>query len=244
MAFNKKILIIAVITIALIASGFWGIKEQKTNALQRKTIEEFIQPVGTFIKENPDFLSQSIKSLKTKEIDPEKVIARVNGWPITIGELEFRKKMRECSGLGSPEASDIFNVLIEEKVVLDFALKNDILPTSEQVKSFIEREKKWYEDSNGQYKEQVDAFLKASNMTIDEYWSTYEWYNAFRLQLFDNCYKFVVKEGQKAGKLPEVENGVTPEIEKQFKNYWQNKKKELKAKASVRILDSKGLNLK
>ncbi|WP_366922878.1 hypothetical protein MFMK1_003357 [Metallumcola ferriviriculae] len=234
------------ITVALMIIVGSGIHVQNTYALQKQkeqTIKEFFTPIGSFMKENKNYLSQSISSLRADNLKVEEIIARVNAWPITMGELEFRRGLRDISGLGSSEYTDVFNVLVEEKIIIDYSLKNGILPSKEQIQELIEREKGWYQDSNGQYKETVDAILRASNMTLNEYWTTYEWYNAFRLLAFDNTYKFVIKNGQKQGKLPSGENGITEEMIKQYETYWNNHKKSLKAKAEVKMLDDKGLNL-
>jgi len=240
---SKKVLGIIILGVLVIGAGVLGIQAQNTYALQQKTIEEFMAPIGFFMKEHPEFLAQSAASLQTNEADPDEIIARVNGWPITLGELEFRKGLREKSGLGSADYSDVFNTLIEEKVVLSYAFKNNILPTTEQVAAFIEQEKEYYQEPNSQYQENVDAILSTSNMTIDEYWNSYEWYNVFRLLALDNSYKHAVKQGQELGKLPIPKNGIDQEMLSQFEDYWINVKKELKAKASVEIVDDQGLDL-
>ena len=154
-------------------------------------------------------MSQSTDSLKLKNIDPNEIIAEVNGWPITVGELEFRKGLREKSGLSAKEATyyEVFNDLVEEKVILSFAQKYDILPTKKQVNEFIEMEKQWYNNNVGGYKDMTDTFLESSGMTLDEYWNVYEWYNAFRIVTIQNCYELAVKWGKEKGKIPKTAEG-------------------------------------
>lgn len=243
---RKKHLILCLCAVALLVSAFVINNGQKVSAVQQKTMKEFFASIGDFVKGHKELLSQSSDSLQLKNINPDEIIAEVDGWPITVGELEFRKGIRDVAGLSSKVVTynEVFNDLVEEKVILSFAQKNNVLPTKSQVNEFIEIEKEWYNDNEGGYKEMVDSLLESSGMTIDEYWTTYEWYNAFRLVTNQNCYELAVKWGKEKGEIPETEEGqMTEEALKKADEYWGSILKENKEKAAVKIKDDKGLNL-
>lgn len=97
-------------------------------------------------------------------------------------------------------------------------------------------EKQWYDNNEGGYKEITDALLKSSGMTLDEYWTTYEWYNAFRLVTDKNCYELAIQQGKEKGEI-------TEDL-KQADDFWKSLIKGYKEKAKVEIKDDRGLNLR
>ncbi|HBT47156.1 MAG TPA: hypothetical protein DEA73_04625 [Peptococcaceae bacterium] len=124
--------------------------------------------------------------------------------------------------------SEVFNVLVEEKLILDYAIKNKLLPTEDEVKRFIAEAQNQYA-SNDEYKTLVDNFCKASNISIEHYWNIYEWYNAFRLLTFSKSYANATKD-------------IVFEAAK--KQRWNVLKIKLKSKARVKINEKfKELNL-
>ena len=235
---KKNHLILCLCAAALLFSAFVINNDRKVSAVQQKTMKEFFAPIGEFMKDHKEFLSQSADSLQLKNTDPDEIIAVVDGWPITVGEMEFRKGIRDAAGLSSETVTynEVFNDLVEEKVILSFAQKNDVLPTKAQVNEFIEMEKQWYDNNEGGYKEITDALLKSSGMTLDEYWTTYEWYNAFRLVTDKNCYELAIQQGKEKGEI-------TEDL-KQADDFWKSLIKGYKEKAKVEIKDDRGLNLR
>lgn len=239
---TKKIGILTLFCISIFVFCFTILQNYNTYATQSLKEEEIITNVGNFIKENPHLILSSTDSLKKSEITKEKLLAIVEGWPITSDELEYRKGLLQMSGLKAND-SDIFNTLVEEKIILSYAEKHDLLPSEEQIKAFLELEKSWYDDPNGQYKKLTDMLVKASNITIDDFWNKYEWYNAYRLLAIDNCYKKAIEIGQKEGVLPKSQDKVSQEDLKKYEAYWEDFKNNLKNSASIEIIDNKNYKL-
>lgn len=96
-----------------------------TYAQGQKTINGFFQPIGEFIKKNPELLIDLTKNLNIEEVESDEIVAWINALPITIGELEFRKGLNQNAGMRNQSYSEVFNVLAEEKLVIDYAIKNN-----------------------------------------------------------------------------------------------------------------------
>lgn len=200
---------------------------------------EVLASIGKFIHENWDMLLETKKSLVSKNIDSEKVITAVNGWPITAAELEFRKGLRDSMAESNPSIqtstyNEVFNDLVEEKLILSFAEKNGVLPTEKQIQQLIQMEKEMYNEKNAENNEILDIIVESGERTMDEYWDTYEWYNAFRLLAFENCHEMVETIGREKGEIPQ----------KTAEDYWETVLLEYKQKADITIKEYKGLNLK
>lgn len=216
------------------------INNNKIYAQGQKTLEEFFRPIGKFIQSNPDLLKDSIKTIKNAGITSDETVAWVNDIPITIGELEFRKGLNEA-GERHKSYSEVFNVLVEEKVVFDYAIKNKLLPTEEEVKRFIAEEQQQYSASE-EYQKGVDLFSKAANMSLEDYWNTYEWYNAFRLLTFTKSFAHATK-----GFDLDIAQDRPEKYQEKYKakqSLWKNVKIKLKSEAKVKMNDKfEGLNL-
>ncbi|PRR70660.1 hypothetical protein [Neomoorella humiferrea] len=226
--FKKKTgVLLTVLSIVLIGIFSINAINSVTYAQGQKTIEEFFQPIGEFIQSNPDLLRDLNKTLETAEVSPDETVAWVNELPITIGELEFRRGLNQKANKRYQSYTEVFNVLVEEKIVFDYAIKNKLLPTEDEVKRFIAEEQNQYA-TNDEYKTLVDNLCKAANMSLEDYWNTYEWYNAFRLLTFSksfaNATKDIVFEAAKQH-----------EEEKAKKELWLNMKTKLKYEAKVKI---------
>ncbi|MCG0278735.1 MAG: hypothetical protein L5656_09440 [Thermanaeromonas sp.] len=193
MMFKKKtgIYLAVLFIVSVLVLSISIINNHITYAQGQKTLEEFFRPIAEFIQSNPDLLKDSLKTIKNAGVTSAETVAWVNGVPITIGELEFRKGLNQA-GARHQSYSEVFNVLVEEKVVFDYAIKNKLLPTAEEVEKFIEEEQQQYAASD-EYKEGVDLFCRAANMSLEDYWDTYEWYNAFRCLTFTKSFEHATK---------------------------------------------------
>ncbi|AFV11962.1 hypothetical protein Tph_c17590 [Thermacetogenium phaeum DSM 12270] len=154
--------------------------------------------------------------------------------PLTVGELEFRKGLAASSGPVLEKRA--VNVLFEEKVLLNEALKRKMLHTPEEVDAYLAWEKKEYQ-TNPEYRAGVDLMIKEWRLSETEYWEEYEWYNAFRITMCDKLYKAVIKEAEEAGQLlkPDKSGVITPEIREARESYWNRYTLELKRKANVLV---------
>ncbi|MGB9783495.1 MAG: hypothetical protein ACPLSY_11910 [Moorellaceae bacterium] len=188
------------------------------------------------MQSNPDFLKDAVKTIKSAGVTSDETVAWVNGIPITIGELEFRKGLNQAGG-HHQSYSEVFNVLVEEKVVFDYAIKNRLLPTGEEVKRFVAEEQQQYAASD-EYRKGVELFCQAANMSLEDYWNTYEWYNAFRFLTFIKSFEHAMKGLD----LDMTQDG--PEKYQAKQVLWKNLRIKLKSEAEVKMNNKfKELNL-
>ncbi len=196
--------------------------------------EETIKASGQFVRSHKDLLKRAVQSLKNIEQPPDQIAAWIEAVPLTVGELEFRKGLAASAGPALEKRA--VDVLFEEKVLLNEALKRKILPTPEEVDAFLAWEKKEYQ-TNPEYRAVVNLILKEWGLSEAEYWEEYEWYNAFRITMCDKLYKAVIKEAEEAGQLlkPDSSGVITPEVQEARESYWNRYTLELKKKADVLV---------
>jgi len=233
---TKKVLLVGVL-LAFMVVGIFGVYNQNSYASDKKTVEEYINLIGEYIKNNPELLSKSLDALESKSFNKCEVVSTVDLLPITIGEIEFRKGLRNAFGSDNADDKSIYNTLVEEKIIISYAIRNNVLPSKSDIDDFVNSEKLTYEqDAN--YKQLVDNFCSAANMTIDEYWNTYEYYNAFRIVTFKNSFDKAVEIGVKKGLIKDFDKTnkeLDSQIKKEHNDYWKNVKKELKSKITVDV---------
>ncbi len=186
--------------IILVFVGTLFIFSNSNTILATNKADEAIYSSGEFIKQNPHLLLQSVQSVEDFYNVSGDTLARANGLPISIEEFEFRQGLKKVNGDKYQDDQSVFNILIEEKIALNYAIQNNILPTSTELEKFISYERN-PDNTGDEYKNMVEAFCKQAEMTEDEYYNTYEKYNAFRVLLLKNVYNYAIKEGQKNGKL-------------------------------------------
>ncbi|HVJ50662.1 hypothetical protein [Desulfitobacterium sp.] len=232
---RKKLLVAGVITglcfVTFITSSY-----QYSYADQKKYVEDYTKIAGNYVKNNPELLSKSIGAIENKAINNDDVVTNVGSLPISISEIKFRQGLRQVTGIGDSSTKSIFNTLVEEKLIFNYAIKNNLLPTQNEINNFIELEKSVYSKEE-KAKKAIDAFCLASGMSLDDYWNSYEYYNAFRAVTFKKAYDNAIEVGIKKGELKSLENGnpKNPEISKEHENYWMNIKKDMKNKTSLTI---------
>jgi len=216
-------------------SGLPG-QEKAVDAEKPKitTAEEAIKASGQFVRSHKDLLKRAVQSLKNIEQPPDQIAAWIEAAPLTVSELEFRKGLAASAGPALEKRA--VNVLFEEKVLLNEALKRKILPTPEEVDALLAWEKKEYQ-INPEYRAGVDLIIKEWELSETEYWEEYEWYNAFRITMCDKLYKAVIEEAEEAGQLPKLDSSgvIAPEIQKARDSYWNRYTLDLKKKADVLV---------
>lgn len=229
--------ILGIFFISLITLSISLFDNNSVYAKNQKTISESFEQIGDFVKKNPNYLYQVRTNLKKNDLSPEETVATVNNLPISIAEVEFRKGLNNSAGFKYRDYTDMVNILVEEKLVLDYCAQNNILPTDKDVENYIEIEKGYYDDPNLDHKKMVDEFCENTGLSLEEYWNIYEWYNVYRLLALDNTCKDVIAKAKDAGKLPKKESALTQEdIQKEYE-YWKTIKKELKNNANIKIND-------
>ncbi len=109
------------------------------NIEKNQTRAEQLEMVGPFIKNHPELLSASLKSIEDyNTISNDDWVAKVNNIPISIAEIKFRKGLKDAAGEQNSTYQSVFNILVEEKVVLDYAIKNNLIPSKNELNEFIE----------------------------------------------------------------------------------------------------------
>lgn len=190
-------------------------------------------PFGSFIGEKPDLLKGAVDTLRLERGSLNTAVLSVNNWPVTLEEIEFRYGMWERSGIGKASYSGVVEKLIAEKSILEYAYQNSILPNDEQVDEILDKEKKQYENDS-EFRANIDLFIEDNDMTIDEYWFEYEWYNIYRIVAIDNVYKAAVRLGEEEGVIPESHNIITTDTQGVRVEYWNNFKSSLIKASEIR----------
>ncbi|EGD50641.1 hypothetical protein TheetDRAFT_2540 [Thermoanaerobacter ethanolicus JW 200] len=210
----KKIKPLILITVSLIllfilAVGAFSFSasdlQEKANELRFNNVAK---NVAAFFKGNKDKL----------QIDKGDVIAEVNGIPIYNNEFELRKGLTLASGVQTDNIDDyILQKLIKEKVQEYLANKYNIKVSQNEINAYIEKEKKEFNEYP-EAKKKLDELISTSGMTEDEYWNTYEKYNAKRILLFSKLYNSIIEEGIKSGRLKKAEE-MTNDVQNEYKRY-------------------------
>jgi parvulin-like peptidyl-prolyl isomerase len=192
--------------LAIVAFSFSAANPQeKANELQFNNV---VKKVSAFFKNNKDKL----------QIGEGDIIAEVNGVPIYKNEFELRKGLALASGVQADNIDDyILQKLIREKVQEYLASKYNIKVSQNEINAYIEKEKKEFNEYP-EAKKKLNELIAASGMTEDEYWNTYEKYNARRILLFNKLYDSIIEEGIKSGKLKKAED-MTNDVQNEYKRY-------------------------
>lgn len=233
---SKKLLILGVLA-ALFVVGSIGTLNQDSYADQKKTAEEYIKLGGEFIKNNPELLSKSLDAVENKSVDYEDVVTNVDLLPISIGEIEFRKGLNQVAGFKDIDDNVVFNTLVEEKLIMSYAIKNNVLPAKNEIDDFIISERLAFEKTE-EFQKFINNFCSAANISIEDYWNTYEYYNAFRILTFKKAYDHAIETGVKKGEVRDLKSDkyeLNSEITSAYDEYWIKVKKEMKDKTLLKV---------
>lgn len=232
---KKKVLIAGFLVGVFITGSIAMSNTEYSYAKDTKRVEDYTKQAGEFIKQNPKLFSESIDALKTNFISEEE-ISKVDLLTISVAEIEFRKGLRQLAGIGATDNKSIYNTLVEEKLIINYAIKNNVLPTSSDIDQFIESEKALYQQDET-FNKAIDSFILGAAMSLEAYWNTYEYYNAFRIVTFKKAADFAINTGIQKGELKALEKDkpANPEILKEHGDYWKKIKKEMKDKVSVKV---------
>lgn len=215
---KKKSLILVVILLIVLAAFIitYGTmaKEDELAALLKK--------VGSYEKENKEL----------RMLQGEEVIALVNDdIPIYKNEVEYRKGLNEIAyGNRENEFLNSFTEIVRKKILLDFAEKNNIYVSDEEIFDFIKREKE-DEDLN----KYVKIFCENAGMTLEEYWNEYEYEKVKLLLTLKKLEDFIIEQGIQKGEIPKMSDKYDENIYQKHIKYVKDFKNNLMERANIQI---------
>lgn len=242
---QKRNKFLIAILVTMFALGLFFQSNPTLLAQNKSEAISVISTAGSVIKDHPDYLQKSIKIIKENNVADGDIVAWINETPLIKSELEFRKNLTLKSG-GSQDLNSIFNKLIEEKIIFEIAKSKNLLPSEQDLNEYIQEQIQDYNNPELNYKELVDTFRNASGLTLDQYWNEYTWYNGYRFLVLLNVYNSAIKDGQQTGKITKITEtkDLTPEINKEYHQYWDKLKTEYKNTLKVTLSEKyKGLGL-
>jgi len=201
-----------------------GILLKQVIAKEQKSLGEVLENIGQFVCSKPQLLRDGLNL--SKQVPPEKVVAWVNGLPISYDELQFRLGLNKSSDLGPQTLNGVFKEIVREKVIQKEAIKLGIAPTDEEITSYLAREKE-IAKQNPEYRSGIEKIITSWNLTEDEYWNLYERYNITRLIILDKLSRHILKDYYS-------KEGITLDDEKQAKQEWDKYVNVLLSKAEIK----------
>lgn len=233
----KKFITVSLISVLVIA-GAIGFSKVNSYADEQKDANKLAVLAGEYINKHTDLLNKAVKALDNQPFQVNDIVADVDLLQISVGEVEFRKGMRQAEGSSRANDQSVINSLIEEKLVMSYAIENGVLPSEKEVYDFIQTEKDNYNQSE-ECKKLIDEFCATANMSLDEYWNTYEYYNAFRIVAFKNAFNKAIEIGIKNGDLKALDSNMIVEenqnVNQEYSKYWNDLKLDLKSDKKITI---------
>lgn len=132
-------------------------------------------------------LSQTTESMRHPKTIRPSTICLVNGLSVSSWELALRQRLDEISKGRHRDKHELFNLIVEEKVIIADSQKYHNLPSEIEIAQFIMREKQQY-DSDENYRLENDCVMKDMGIDPAAYWGQYEWYNTYRICVMKNAY--------------------------------------------------------
>lgn len=134
--------------------------------------------------ETPFFkLGRQMREAK-EDANSQKVIARVNGKPITKERYDSHTASQvpanQQLGLPAPSKKDIINLLAKGILVQEEARKKGIKVSDAEVQAFIDEQRRMAKKLPEEERRSYLEVLKGRGLTEDEYWSSKETFEGFR----------------------------------------------------------------
>ena len=245
---NKQVTLLRCIGVLVITVFLVGLsivltdKDNEQNnvhyAEDHPTVDDVLKSSGEYVRNHKNLFDDATKSLKTFNHPDHFVVAWIGEVPLTISELEFRKGLQASVNPAQGKLNAVFNELVEEKILINEAVHKGLLPTNAEIDEFLSIHKEKYK-SDPEYRDGVNKLIQSWDISEDEYWQEYEWYNAFRIIVIEKVYKDMISGAKKAGKLSEIRttDNDSEVMKKQetAKSCWEQYKMELKKKANVKV---------
>lgn len=192
-------------------------KETKTN-LNDVSIE-----VGKYVKNNKDLLTNT-----------GEVVATINDVPIYENELLYREGFASAIGQKNNTILDNFNALVRKKVILSIAKKEDIIATEREIQEFLSKEQNLMEQSD-EYKKDIELFCENAGMSMEEYWSQYE-YNIIKdMVTIGKLEKYIIDKAVSEGNLLKKTEKFDKDISEHYTKYLSDYKNNLIVQAEIEI---------
>lgn len=102
-------------------------------------------------------------------LDGKAAVASYNGKFLTREILDHNRFNYEFYGADAGSDMELINRIIENMILLEEAKRQGIVVTEEDIDAYMDSQKRAYAIPEG--KEQVDAYLQAMGMTLDEYYA-------------------------------------------------------------------------
>jgi len=220
---KKKKSLILVVILLIVLAAFSITYGSTTNTMAKEDeLAALLKKVGSYEKENKE-----LRMLQGKE-----VIALVNGdIPIYKNEVEYRKGLKEIAyGNRENEFLNSFTEIVRKKILLDFAEKNNIYVSDEEIFDFIKREKE-DEDLN----KYVKIFCENAGMTLEEYWNEYEYEKVKLLLTLKKLEDFIIEQGIQKGEIPKMSDKYDENIYQKHIKYVKDFKNNLMERANIQI---------
>ncbi len=147
-----------------------------------RSIEEIDADFREFLHAHPGLLQQLPTFEDKFDTKGSEVLATVNGWPLTVAELEFYRGMTESFGR-EIEMKSTFNYLIREKAELALAEELGVLPTKEELTASLAAQQANEEEMAG-HKMLYTSF----GITEEEYWQIHQRYYEYRFLAQQNLW--------------------------------------------------------
>ncbi|AVX32242.1 SurA N-terminal domain-containing protein [Carboxydocella thermautotrophica] len=132
---------------------------------------------GIFADENKQVTSL-VKMVNDNKLikDPDKVVFKVNGKPVLAREFVKEKNLliylAKINGSAFPSEHDVINSLAKREALYQKAVELGLEATDNEVREFVKQQRSKFEeyDPNATGKELIEAEIKATGLTADEYW--------------------------------------------------------------------------
>ena len=134
-----------------------------------------------------------LKSNPQEIRDGDIIIAMVNNWPITLGELAFVAAQEEILLNNIPDYEKIFIKQIDEKVAFSIAEEKHVLPTSEELTNAIEELKQKY-SSTIEPEDSFENVMERLGINQEDYWETFQPYYAYKNLAFEAVWQIIYDE--------------------------------------------------
>jgi hypothetical protein len=213
-----------------------NLDEAVFNAVPKKNLDEILFNTGAYVASHRELFTDVLAALELKRelIEPKDVVTRIGNIPITIQEIKLRQNFRQIAEADGCDNKSIFNQLVEEKLIMNYAFENNLLATEEEVQAYINQDKSLYYEYE-EAKSTVDAYCAGAQIDLEEYWNTCSRYFALRLATLGKTSDYVIEQAIRNWEitLPAANPTSRPDY-----SYWVDFVKNLKSKVSITISPS------
>lgn len=198
---SKHIFIFILLVFSLFFTACSSVDQPPTNAAGEQVdldnLKNYLQPVNPTLIVNTKTIPKSaakfdslIKANQKELRDNDILIALVNLWPITLGELTFRTAQEEIISKADPDYEQMFNILVEEKLTLSMADLNNVLPSQTDLAQYLgERKQDFSNDED--FLDMLDQLISITGISEDDFWEIFEPYDVYRSLTRDAIYELI-----------------------------------------------------